>query len=65
VNTLNYVLSDTEQEGSLDGNDLIVHKLSFIISYILMVNFEINSTFIDLIYFVIMFIRNTRNIKWR
>jgi len=30
-----------------------------------MVNFEINSIFIDLIYFVIMFISNTSNIKWR
>ena len=31
VNTLNDVLSDIEHEGSLDANDLTVHKFSFII----------------------------------
>ena len=41
-----------KHEGSLDANDLTVHKLSFLI----LLYFEINSTFIDLNDFVIMFI---------
>jgi hypothetical protein len=41
-----------KHEGSLDANDLTVHKLSFLI----LLYFEINSTFIDLSDFVIMFI---------
>jgi len=57
VNTSNDILSGIKHEGSLDANDFTVHKLSFLTFLVyLMVNSEINSTFIDLIYFVIMFI---------
>jgi hypothetical protein len=55
ANTLNDVLSGIKYEGSQDANDLIVLKLSFLILLYFLVNFDINSTFINLIYFVIMF----------
>jgi hypothetical protein len=51
VNALNDVLSGIRHKGSLDANDLAVHQLSFLnVLY-----FEINSTFIGLIYPVVMF----------
>ena len=55
MNTLNDVLSGIKHEASLDANDLTVHKLSFLILLYYDHKFCINSTFIDLIYFVIMF----------
>jgi hypothetical protein len=53
VTALNDVLSGIRHEGNLDENDLAVHQLSFL--NVLMVDFEINSTFIGFIYFVVMF----------
>jgi len=53
VNALNDVQSGIRHEGSLDAYDLAVHQLSFL--NVLMVDFELSSTFIGLIYFVVMF----------
>jgi len=53
VNALNDVLSGIRHEGSPDANYLAVHQLSFL--KVLMVDFEINSTFIGFIFFVVMF----------
>ena len=55
ANTLNAVLSGIKHEESQDANDLIVQKLSFLILLYFLVSFEISIIFINLIYFVIMF----------